>query len=141
MTQQWDFPVDEPASLPEYRRHRVADAVPVIARRIATGASIRSLAAEYEVSREAIRRALAKAGIVITVEKNSPPTMTLRRTRGHRLPSRGRSQTLTPDELTPLLTRHHAGESIRALAREAGVSHETLRRGLANGNPVERASA
>ena len=132
MIQQWDFPVDEPVSLPEFRRHRLDDAIMRIAERIRAGTSIRSLAAEYGVSHEAIRRALMRAHITIELGKDVRPSKELRRTRAHRLGGRGRSYTLRPDEVAHLLLRHRAGESIRALARQSGVSHETMRRALAN---------
>lgn len=71
MIQQWDFPVDEPVSLPEHRRRRVDEAILHIAGRLQTGTSIRSLAAEYGVSREAIRRALARTDIALDVNNST----------------------------------------------------------------------
>jgi hypothetical protein len=53
---QWDFPGDEPVSLPEWPRTRVRERIIEIAERIQNGVSIRSLASEYGVSREMIRR-------------------------------------------------------------------------------------
>jgi hypothetical protein len=49
--QQWDFPVDEPVSLPAYRRRRVDATVAYIAERIRTGTSIRALTDELRYGR------------------------------------------------------------------------------------------
>ena len=54
-----------------------------------------------------------------------------RRVRIYRLPGRGRSTALAPEETAVLLVRHRASESIRSLARASAVSHETMRRLLA----------
>ena len=130
MIQQWDCPVDEPVSLPEWRRYRVRERTGEIAERIQHGVSIRSLAGEYGVNCELIRCEVARAGIEFTKVPAAPPTP-VRRTRMHRLPGRGRSRAFTPDEVAELLARHHYGESIRSLARATGVSHETIRQTLA----------
>jgi hypothetical protein len=99
MIQQWDFPVDEPVSLTGYRRRRVDDTVAIIADRIRTGTSIRALADEFGVSRAAIRRALARTGVVTEVEKEPQPGPPLRHVRAYRLPGRRRSRALTPTEV------------------------------------------
>jgi hypothetical protein len=81
------------------------------------------------VSHEALCQALKRTGNV----QRSPtlPAAAPRRGRLHRLPGRVRSTALVPSEVTALLARHHAGESLRSLARAVGVSHETLRRAFA----------
>jgi lambda repressor-like predicted transcriptional regulator len=128
---QWDFPVDEPVSLPSYRCQRVDDSIHLIAQQIRAGASIRALAREYGVSREAIRRAIVRAGVVVEVDSHPQPDVAPRRIRAYRLPGRGRSRALTPVEVAALLARHAGGESLRSLARAVGVSHETMRRTMA----------
>src|SRR5215211_6315681 len=125
MIQQWDFPVDEPVSLPECRHHRLHHHLPAIVERKCADTSIRALADEYGVSREAIRRAVARSGIATEVEKEPQPGLPLRRVRAYRLPGRGHSRAFTPAEVTELLRRHGSGESVRALARATGVSYET----------------
>lgn len=44
-----------------------------------------------------------------------------------------RSQSIALEELPDLIAHHRAGESVRSLARSAGVSHETMRQSLAHG--------
>ena len=128
MTQQWDFPVDEPVSLPQWRRDRLSEHLPSIAIRIERGETVRTIAAAYGISHEALRQALKRRG---HATRSSPvPATAPRRVRAHRLPGRGRSTALTPDEVGTLLLRHRAGESIRFLARATGVSHEAMRQML-----------
>jgi hypothetical protein len=62
MIQQWDFPVDEPVSLAEWRRSRLAHGLSEVATRMAHGETLRTLAAEYGTSHESMRRALTRAG-------------------------------------------------------------------------------
>ena len=128
MTQQWDFPVDEPVSLPAYRHRRLEESVAAIAIRVECGESLRTIAREYGVSHETLRKALKRHG---RATRSSPvPAAAPRRVRAHRLPGRGRSTALTHDEVGTLLLRHQAGESIRSLARATGVSHEAMRQTL-----------
>jgi lambda repressor-like predicted transcriptional regulator len=126
MTQQWDFPVDEPVLLPAWRAHKSAEQLPTIAARIAAGATLRGLAAEYGVSHEALRQTLKRAGIA--TGRPATPAPPPRRSRSYRVAGLGRSRVFAPSEVAVLLARHSGGESIRALARATGVSHETLRR-------------
>jgi lambda repressor-like predicted transcriptional regulator len=106
------------------------ESVTVIAERLRTGASIRTLSVEYGVSQEAIRRAAARSGVEVATEPHQEHAMPLRRVRLHRLPGRGRSRSVAPEEIATLLARRQAGESIRSLARTTGVSHESMRRTL-----------
>ncbi|MGH2602455.1 MAG: helix-turn-helix domain-containing protein [Dehalococcoidia bacterium] len=55
-----------------------------------------------------------------------------RRARRYRLPGRGRSRAIAPEELAGLIIRYQQGESIRSLAGSVDVSRETMRRTLAN---------
>src|SRR5215207_9400465 len=103
MTQQWDFPVDEPVSLSAYRRHRLAESVTVIAERLGAGTSLRALAHEYGVSREAVRRVLAHPVVVVDRAKPMQSDLPQRRGRAHRRPGRGRSRIFTPAEVAALL--------------------------------------
>jgi lambda repressor-like predicted transcriptional regulator len=128
---QWDFPVDEPVSVLNYRRPGLDNSIEEIAELARGGMSIRALAGKYGVSREAIRRALCRAAVAVSVNETSQSAMPLRRVRVHRLPGRGRSRAFTPEEVVALHARREAGESMRSLARAAGVSHETVRRVLA----------
>ena len=129
MTQQWDFPVDEPVALPEWRHNRLVEHLPAIAARIAVGDGLRAIAAEYGVSHETLRQVVKRAEYATrpALTPAAPP----RRNRLHRLPGRGWSTVLAPEEVATLLARHRAGESMRSLARRSGVSHETIRRTLA----------
>ena len=128
MIQQWDFPVDEPVSLSAWRQHRLAEQLPRIAARIERGETLRAVAAEFGISHESLRQTLRRAGL--STRPTVVPAAPLRRVRSHRLPGRGRSTALAPEAIVVLLVRHRAGESIRALARASGVSHETMRRAL-----------
>jgi transposase-like protein len=129
MIQQWDFPVDEPVSLPEWRRPHLTEHLPAIATRIEHGETLRAIAREYSVSHEALRQALKRQGHATrpTPAADAPP----RRVRLYRLPGRGGSMALAPDEIAALRLQHRSGASIRSLARTYGVSHETVRRTLA----------
>lgn len=129
MTQQWDFPVDEPVSLLDYRRDLFVEQLPAIAARIAAGETLRALAAECSTSHETLRRALVQAGF--TTVKASPSSAEQRRIRRRSWPGRRRPTLIAQTEAIEFLERHRGGESIRALARRAGVSHETMRRMLA----------
>ena len=129
---QWDFPVDEPVSLPQWKQNRVRDSIHQIAERIRAGASIRSLAREYGVGRETLRRELNRVGITIETTQIAQVVAPPRRVRLHRVPGCGRSLDILPENVPLLLTRHQAGESLRSLARSTGVSHETMRRVLAS---------
>jgi hypothetical protein len=62
-------------------------------------ASKRVLSTEYGVSREAIRRASARAVITVEVKLEPLPSLPFRRERAHRLPGRGRSLKLATDEV------------------------------------------
>ena len=138
MIQQWDYPVDEPVSLSRWRQHRLAAHLPAIALRVERGETLRAIASEYGVSHEALRQALKRDGCA--TRQSCMPAAAPRRARGHRLPGRGRSSILSPDEVGALLLRHRHGESMRSLARSVGVSHETIRRVLANVSPCATAS-
>ena len=129
MIQQWDFPVDEPVSLSKWRHDHLSEHVPAIALRVERGETLRAIAQKYGVSHEALRQALKRPGIA--TRPLPAPVSPTRRVRSHRMPGRGRSTALAPSEVTTLLARHHAGESMRSLARASGVSHETLRRAFA----------
>ena len=130
MTQQWDFPVDEPVSLPEWRQRHLAEHLPATAARVLRGETLRAIAPECGLSHEALRRALTRHGYA--TRPTPTPAASPRRHRIHRLPGRGRSMALSPDEVSTLLRRRRAGESMRSLARSTGVSHETIRRVLAS---------
>ena len=122
--------MDEPVSLPQWRRDRLSPHMHTIALRVERGETLRAIGMEYGVSHETLRQALKRNGYLTrppTVPASSP-----RLGRMHRLPGRGRSTALAPEEVTALLARHHAGESIRSLAHSVVVSHETIRRVLAN---------
>jgi lambda repressor-like predicted transcriptional regulator len=95
-----------------------------------SGRPLRDVALQFGVSHETLRRALRHEGVVLPLLP-APPVQALRRQRGYRLPGRGRSRAILPDELADLISRHREGASIRALARSVGVSHETMRRTLA----------
>ena len=129
MIQQWDFPVDEPASLPEWREKGLAGHLPGVAAGVAAGETLRTVASEYGVSHEALRRTLKQAGFATS--KGAAPAAALRRTHRHRVIGRGRAVLISPAEANLLLGQHRNGESIRSLARATGVSHETMRRTLA----------
>jgi transposase-like protein len=88
------------------------------------------VAIDFGVSHETLRRALCQDGF-ITAARLAPALQPPRRERAYRLPGRGRSRAITPEELADLITRLNEGESIRSLARLVGVSHETMRRTLA----------
>jgi site-specific DNA recombinase len=98
--------------------------------RVLSGAPLRDVAMHFGVSHETLRRALRQEGI-ITSARLAPAPHPPRRERAYRLPGRGRSRAITPEELADLVIRLNEGESIRSLARSVGVSHETLRRSLA----------
>jgi len=138
---QWDFPVDEPVSMLAYRRHHLDEEIPAIVRCMSGGARLRELAGEYGVSREAIRRALIRAGVTIAIERIAETGAPPRRPRAHRLPGRGRSRAFEPAEVSALLTRHVGGESLRSLARGTGVSHETIRRVLGGADCADARNA
>ena len=86
MIQRWDFPVDEPVSLRGWRRLRVSKDIEVIAARVRSGESLRSVAAAYGMSHETIRRVLARAGIDIARSSPSVPAATGLRPGVHHLP-------------------------------------------------------
>ena len=130
MIQQWDFPVDEPVSLPGWRQSHVTEQLPHIAARFERGESLRGIAVECGISHEALRQALKRNGYVTRPPPS--PAVPPRQTRIQRVPGRGCSTALAPDEVTALLLRHRTGESMRSLARSTGVSHETIRRVLAD---------
>ena len=131
MIQQWDFPVDKPISLPAWRGLRVADDIDVIAGRRRAGDGLRTISAAYGVGHETIRWELARAGIRTARETARVSMVTERRPREHRQPGQERRVTLSSEEIGVLLARHRVGKSIRSLARDAGVSHETVRRAFA----------
>jgi hypothetical protein len=79
VTQRWDFPVDEPVSLPAVRRHRLDETIATIAARNRTGTTIRVLVSEYGVSREAVRRALCRVGIAYEGPTGTPAQPTTSR--------------------------------------------------------------
>ncbi len=136
MIQQWDFPVDEPVSLSEWRQTRLTDHVHAIAARIERGETLRAIAADFGLSHETLRQALERAGFRTRPDQSVAADP--RRSRVHRVPGRGRSMALTPTEVAALSRRNQAGESMRSLARSYGVSHETIRRHLSQLRPVDR---
>jgi hypothetical protein len=83
MTQQWDFPVDEPVSLQEWRVHRTTEQLPAIAERIAAGETLRAVAADQGMSHEALRQALTRAGYA--TRKAVALAAAPRRSRGYRV--------------------------------------------------------
>jgi transposase-like protein len=97
---------------------------------VRSGTPLRDIAILFGVSHETLRRTLREDGI-ITSARLAPVPHPPRRERAYRLPGRGRSRAITPVELAELVTRLDQGESIRSLARSVGVSHETMRRSLA----------
>ena len=114
MIQQWDFPVDEPVSLVEWRQRQSIVDIATLDDHISKGESLRRVAAECGVSHETLRRWLQQAGVT-----TAPVAVTVAPRRGerrHRVPDRGRSKALGPNEVAVLLRRHRAGESIRSLA-------------------------
>ncbi len=129
MIQQWDFPVDEPVSLPAWRCHRLTAHLPAIAGRVAQGEALRTIANEYGMSHDALRQQLMRGGHA--TRQPLAAAVPARRTRANRRLGRGCSSVLSREEVAALLVRQQAGESIRALARTSGVSHETVRRVLA----------
>src|SRR5437867_2488847 len=103
--------------------------LPEIAERLTAGETLRALAAEYDISYDSLRQALKRAGY--STSKPPMPAAVPRRIRRHRVPGGGRPVLITPAEAAEFLQRHRASESIRSLARASGVSHETMRRVLA----------
>jgi len=127
MIQQWDFPVDEPVASVEGGRRRLVEILGPIVGRVAARDSLRTFSLEYGVSHEALRQFLQRWG---SATRPSPvPTSSPRRDHLHRLPGCGRASILAPSEVQALL-RRRTGESLRALSRSAGVSHETIRQVL-----------
>jgi hypothetical protein len=125
--------VDEPVSLPAFRRRRLGESVTIVVERLRAGASIGALSVEYGVSQEAVRRAVARAGITTAIARVTETGMAPPRTQVHRLPGRSRSRVFEPVKVRATLTRYVGGECLRSLVRATGVSRETIRRGLGEG--------
>lgn len=112
MIQQWDFPVDELVSLPDYRRSCLAAHLDSITARVAAGTSPRALAAEYGVSHEAVRQLLQ--GQAASCPRASREVAPTRWTRQNTRSARGRSLSLSEAEIKPARARPAAGMSMRA---------------------------